>query len=123
MEFNPDRYGGALADLALKLVNMSLDKSALDRYITQGPDTKYQEWLERVWDLIPDTEITADEYEKNEEFFDDGADLIAQAGAHGEFPEPKFAAEVLIKRFKVLKEDDTCKTWLDVAEKVKTRGH
>lgn len=101
---------------------MGLNKSSLDRYLTQEPDTKYQEWLEKVWDLIPDSEISGDDRDANEQFFEDGEDLIAQAGDGG-FPTPDFAAAVLIRRFKTLKESPECKTWFDVAEKVKERGH
>lgn len=98
-----------------------MDKQALDRWITKGPDTRYQEWYERVWDLIPEDKISAEEYDANMDFFDDGMNAVAMAGANGGFPEEQFTADVMVKRFKYLKGHSECKTWVDVAEKFKVK--
>jgi hypothetical protein len=102
---------------------MSLNKAALDRYITQEPDTKYQEWLERVWDLIPESEISSEEQDKYKDFLEEGEEFLSYCGEQGELPTPEFAAKTLLARFNILKENPDCKTWLDVGENVKKRGY
>lgn len=90
-----------------------LDKQALDRYLTTEPDNGYTSWLEDVWDRIPEDIISAEEYDKNEKFFDDGAQKLALSGKNG-FVKAQFAADVIINRFRLFKNNPNFKTWADV---------
>lgn len=101
---------------------MELNKASLDAWITREPDNGYQEWYEKVFDLIPETEISGDEYDQNEQFFDDGMQKLSQAGSHG-FVNTQFAADVIKRRFRVLKENPDLKTWEDVQTFVNKRSY
>jgi len=90
-------------------------KTSLDKYLTTEPDNGFQHWSELVLDLIPETTISADEWDKNEDFFFDGLDKLAQSGKDG-FPVPDFAADVLISRFYLLKNNPHLKTWEEVQQ-------
>ena len=80
-----------------------MDKQALDRYLTTEPDNGYDNWLEKLWDEIPKTEISDDEYQKYERYFDDVADKLSKCGEGGELPDYKFCAKIITLRFKDLK--------------------
>ena len=81
-----------------------MDKQALDKYLTTEPDNGYQNTLEKIWDKIPETEISADDYEKYERFFDDLALKLSTAGTSDSgFPTIDFCSEVFISRFRKLK--------------------
>lgn len=79
-----------------------MDKQALDRYLTTEPDNGYQNWLEKVWDNIPESEISYDDYEKYERFFDDLAEKLSCAGRYG-FPTVDFSKDVFMNRFRNIK--------------------
>lgn len=79
-----------------------MDKQALDRYLTTEPDNGYQTWLEKVWDKIPESEISSDDYEKYERFFDDLAEKLSNAGRDG-FPTVDFSKDVFMNRFRNIK--------------------
>jgi len=98
----------------------SIDKAALDRYLTNEPDNGYQDWLEQVWDTIPEDKISGDEMEENEQFFIDGANQLALAGKNG-FPSVKFTAEVFVSRFNHLKKNPHLKTWKEVQDFANSR--
>jgi hypothetical protein len=93
---------------------MNLDKASLDRYITTEPDNGYQQWYEKVFDLIPEDKISPDQYDKYMDFFDDGMNELALAGANGGFPDPQFAADVVVSRFKYLLSHTDVKTWAEI---------
>ena len=78
-----------------------MDKTSLDRYLTSEPDNGYHVWLEKVWDNIPETEISPDEYVQRESFFDE----LALTLTKGLLPSVKFATDVIIRRFKAYKEN------------------
>lgn len=98
----------------------SINKVALDRYLTTEPDNGYQDWLEQVWDNIPEDKISGDEMEANQQFFDDGANQLALAGKDG-FPCVKFTAEVFVSRFNHLKKNPHLKTWKEVQDFANSR--
>lgn len=79
-----------------------MDKQALDRYLTTEPDNGYQNWLEKVWDKIPESEISSDDYIKYERFFDDLAIKLSNAGRDG-FPAVGFSSDVFLNRFRNIK--------------------
>lgn len=93
----------------------STDKAALDKYLTTEPDNGYNDWLELVWDNIPEDKISGDEMEDNQQFFDDGAQQVSMHGKNG-FPCFKFTAELFIKRFQCLKSNPHLKTWKEVQD-------
>jgi hypothetical protein len=92
---------------------MELNKNDLDRYITSEPNNGFNEWYEKVFDTIPESEISAEEYDRYQDFFDDGMNKLALAGSDG-FPTISFAAEVITRRFKILKENPELETWESV---------
>lgn len=79
-----------------------MNAQALDRYLTTEPDNGYISWLDKIWELIPQSTISADEYDKYEDFFDALAQKLSTAGRDG-FVDPEFAAKVIIRRFNSLK--------------------
>lgn len=104
---------------------MPLDKVALDRYLTASPDTKYQDWYERVFDGIPEDEISGNEYDQYEAFFDEGMDKMASQywQTKDGFPPLQFTRDVVIRRFRTLKENPHLKTWDEVQKLINKRGY
>lgn len=80
---------------------------ALDKYLTTEPDNGFHAWLDDVWKHIPESEISGDEYDKYEEFFDDityrmciGTRTLRK---HSGFVNPEFFAMMLMRRFRIMK--------------------
>ena len=80
-----------------------IDKNALDRYLTTEPDNGFNEWCELVWDNISDTEITANEVDRFQQFFDDAHEELSTKGSGDGFINPAFSADVIKRTFKVFK--------------------
>lgn len=96
--------------------------SAYDKWLTTEPDNGFVKWKDSVWSLIGEDEISMDDYENNEQFFDDGIMKLSLIGSNG-FCTPEFAASVLKMRFRFLKNNPDCKTWDQVQEKINKFGY
>lgn len=80
---------------------MNLNKQSIDRYLTTEPDNGYTDWIEAVWDIIPENIISGDDRDSNEAFFSYWEDKLSTAGRDG-FVIPQFAAEAIMMRFRFL---------------------
>ncbi len=89
---------------------MNIDKQSLDRYLTTEPNNGYHDWVEEIFDKIPESEISGDDYNKYESIFDDMLNEASLQGANGGFITTDFMATVLIRRCKVLKANPQIKT-------------
>lgn len=82
-----------------------MDKKALDRYLTTEPDNGYQNWLEKVWDKIPESEISIEEYDKYERFFNDLSEKLGNSVSEDNHPTIEISSAAFIRRFNALKEN------------------
>lgn len=81
-----------------------INKQALDRYLTSEPDNEYIDAVEKIWNLIPEEEISGDEYNKYEDFFSFWENSLSTSGTNKNgFPNIDFCAEVIKRRYRMLK--------------------
>lgn len=105
-----------------------MDTAALDRWLTTESDNGFTSWVEDVLKLIPETELSADEYYQYEQFFDDGLERIGMmrpttAPVGGNYVSEQFAADVIMRRYRTIKANPHLKTWAEVQAFINGRGY
>lgn len=79
----------------------------LDAYLTQGPNSEYEDWYQQVWDSISEDQISAEQYEEHEDFFGALTDYLSQTLELNEFqvlPSQTVTAQHIVSNFAQLRE-------------------
>jgi len=74
-------------------------KTSLDRWLTQTPEEYWgidESYSEQIWDKIPESEISLEEYEKNETVFLKWEDKLAKDGKSVEE-----AHKIILRAYKI----------------------
>lgn len=80
--------------------------------------SEFNIWVDQVFDSIPEAVISKQNRDEHKQFFEDAINDIALKNNGHENVSPRFAAYVIVTRYRILKEYPDCKSWAEVNQKI-----
>lgn len=101
-----DKVSKQIKMITKKINNMN--KQALDRFLTTEPDNGYTAFIEKIWQAIPEEEISGDDYDKHDTFFSYWENKLSTSGITTRenptgFPILNFCVNAIKRRYRMLK--------------------